>query len=90
MWERRRVILKLRQCRPYKRTRSRAAERHIQATVACVQQTPTMAAATATLSPPRATPPTYHRIVSTTLKVPTDPLQPVPVGLLACQRKVPP
>ncbi|TFK83888.1 ThrRS/AlaRS common domain-containing protein [Polyporus arcularius HHB13444] len=45
-----------------------------------------MAAATATLSPPRATPPTYHRIVSTTLAVPTDPLQPVPVGLLACQR----
>ncbi|KAL7282265.1 hypothetical protein ACG7TL_003734 [Trametes sanguinea] len=43
-------------------------------------------AATATLSPPSVTPPTYHRIVSPTLAIPTDPLQPIPVGLLACQR----
>ncbi|KAI9069245.1 ThrRS/AlaRS common domain-containing protein [Trametes sanguinea] len=43
-------------------------------------------AATATLSPPSVTPPTYHRIVSPTLSIPTDPLQPIPVGLLACQR----
>ncbi|KAH9900035.1 alanyl-tRNA synthetase domain-containing protein [Cubamyces lactineus] len=45
-----------------------------------------MAAATATLSPPSVTPPTYHRIVSPTLTIPADPLQPIPVGLLACQR----
>ncbi|KAI0368082.1 alanyl-tRNA synthetase domain-containing protein [Pilatotrama ljubarskyi] len=45
-----------------------------------------MAAATATLSPPSVTPRTYHRIVSETLTIPSDPLQPVPVGLLACQR----
>ncbi|KAI0353467.1 alanyl-tRNA synthetase domain-containing protein [Trametes cingulata] len=45
-----------------------------------------MAAATATLSPPSVTPPTYHRIVSDTLTIPSDPLQPIPVGLLACQR----
>ena len=44
-------------------------------------------AATATLSPPSVTPPTYHRIVSPTLTIPVDPLQPIPVGLLACQRK---
>ncbi|KAM5540333.1 hypothetical protein V8D89_005791 [Ganoderma adspersum] len=43
-------------------------------------------AATATLSPPSVTPPTYHRIVSPTLTIPADPLQPIPVGLLACQR----
>ncbi|CDO71386.1 hypothetical protein BN946_scf184908.g144 [Trametes cinnabarina] len=43
-------------------------------------------ATTATLSPPSVTPPTYHRIVSPTLAIPTDPLQPIPVGLLACQR----
>ncbi|KAI0772057.1 alanyl-tRNA synthetase domain-containing protein [Trametes elegans] len=45
-----------------------------------------MAAATATLSAPSVTPPTYHRIVSPTLTIPADPLQPIPVGLLACQR----
>ncbi len=44
-------------------------------------------AATATLSPPSVTPPTYHRIVSPTLTIPADPLQSIPVGLLACQRK---
>ncbi|KAI9001384.1 alanyl-tRNA synthetase domain-containing protein [Trametes punicea] len=43
-------------------------------------------AVTATLSPPSVTPPTYHRIVSPTLTIPNDPLHPVPVGLLACQR----
>ncbi|EJF62794.1 hypothetical protein DICSQDRAFT_103029 [Dichomitus squalens LYAD-421 SS1] len=42
--------------------------------------------ATATLSPPSVTPPTYHRIVSPTLTIPSDPLKPIPVGLLACQR----
>ncbi|OJT09054.1 hypothetical protein TRAPUB_79 [Trametes pubescens] len=45
-----------------------------------------MATATASLSPPSVTPPTYHRIVSDTLVIPSDPLQPIPVGLLACQR----
>ncbi|KAH9849970.1 hypothetical protein C2E23DRAFT_836910 [Lenzites betulinus] len=45
-----------------------------------------MSTATATLSPPSVTPPTYHRIVSDTLVVPADPLQSIPVGLLACQR----
>ncbi|KAI0650248.1 hypothetical protein C8Q79DRAFT_901052 [Trametes meyenii] len=45
-----------------------------------------MAVATATLSPPPLTPPTYHRIVSDTLSIPSDPLKPIPVGLLACQR----
>ncbi|KAI1786685.1 Threonyl/alanyl tRNA synthetase [Ganoderma leucocontextum] len=43
-------------------------------------------AATASLSLPSVTPPTYHRIVSPTLTIPADPLQPIPVGLLACQR----
>ncbi|EGN93085.1 hypothetical protein SERLA73DRAFT_79128 [Serpula lacrymans var. lacrymans S7.3] len=33
------------------------------------------------------TPPSYHRIVSPTLTIPTDPQLPIPVGLLACQRK---
>ncbi|KAI0637998.1 alanyl-tRNA synthetase domain-containing protein [Trametes polyzona] len=45
-----------------------------------------MAAATAALSAPSVTPPTYHRIVSDTLIIPSDPLEPIPVGLLACQR----
>ncbi|KAL1937732.1 hypothetical protein VTO73DRAFT_12885 [Trametes versicolor] len=45
-----------------------------------------MATATASLSPPSVTPQTYHRIVSDTLVIPSDPLQPIPVGLLACQR----
>ncbi|OCH92210.1 ThrRS/AlaRS common domain-containing protein [Obba rivulosa] len=35
---------------------------------------------------PALTPPTYHRIVSPTLHIPTDPQVSVPVGLLACQR----
>ncbi|EMD40847.1 hypothetical protein CERSUDRAFT_111427 [Gelatoporia subvermispora B] len=41
--------------------------------------------ASAVLLPP-VTPPTYHRVVSPTLHIPTDPQVPVPVGLLACQR----
>ncbi|KDQ64264.1 hypothetical protein JAAARDRAFT_117058 [Jaapia argillacea MUCL 33604] len=32
------------------------------------------------------TPPTYHRIISPTLQIPTDPTTSIPVGLLACQR----
>lgn len=35
---------------------------------------------------PTVTPPSYHRIVSPNLKIPTDTRQPIPVGLLACQR----
>ncbi|KIK48823.1 hypothetical protein CY34DRAFT_797600 [Suillus luteus UH-Slu-Lm8-n1] len=35
---------------------------------------------------PTVTPPSYHRIVSPTLKIPTDTQRPIPVGLLACQR----
>ena len=34
------------------------------------------------------TPPDYHRIVSPTLSIPSDPRISVPVGLLACQRTV--
>lgn len=37
---------------------------------------------------PPSTPPDYHRIVSPTLKLPTDPKTSIPVGLLACQRKL--
>lgn len=44
-----------------------------------------MAAAVVTLYP-TVTPPSYHRIVSQTLKIPTDTQRPIPVGLLACQR----
>ncbi|KAI0751561.1 alanyl-tRNA synthetase domain-containing protein [Daedaleopsis nitida] len=44
-----------------------------------------MAAAVATLTP-AVIPPTYHQIVSPTLKIPSDPLKPIPVGLLSCQR----
>ncbi|KAH7887799.1 alanyl-tRNA synthetase domain-containing protein [Phlebopus sp. FC_14] len=43
-------------------------------------------AASAIVLAPSATPPSYHRIVSPTLKVPSDPSRPIPVGLLACQR----
>ncbi|KZT72524.1 ThrRS/AlaRS common domain-containing protein [Daedalea quercina L-15889] len=42
-------------------------------------------AAAAVLLPP-VTPPTYHRIVSETLRVPFDEKVSIPVGLLACQR----
>lgn len=35
---------------------------------------------------PTVTPLSYHRIVSPTLKIPTDTQRPIPVGLLACQR----
>ncbi|KAH9948348.1 hypothetical protein B0H21DRAFT_733864 [Amylocystis lapponica] len=42
-------------------------------------------AAAAVLLPP-VTPPTYHRIVSPTLTIPSDPQVSIPVGLLACQR----
>ncbi|KAF8192558.1 ThrRS/AlaRS common domain-containing protein [Pholiota molesta] len=42
-------------------------------------------AATAYLISP-TTPPDYHRIISPTLQVPSDPNVSVPVGLLACQR----
>ncbi|KAI0774088.1 alanyl-tRNA synthetase domain-containing protein [Fomes fomentarius] len=45
-----------------------------------------MATITATLTLPSATPSNYHRIVSPTLKIPSDPLKPIPVGLIACQR----
>ncbi|EPQ61307.1 ThrRS/AlaRS common domain-containing protein [Gloeophyllum trabeum ATCC 11539] len=47
-----------------------------------------MAAAALVLQPPTLTPKPscYHRIVSPTLRVPTDARTPVPVGLLACQR----
>ncbi|KAI0268181.1 hypothetical protein BC834DRAFT_968391 [Gloeopeniophorella convolvens] len=41
-----------------------------------------MAAAALVLS----TPPDYHRIVSPTLRVPSDPSVTIPVGLLSCQR----
>ena len=44
-------------------------------------------AATAFLIAP-TTPPDYHRIVSPTLSIPSDPHISVPVGLLACQRIV--
>ncbi|GJE84981.1 alanyl-tRNA editing protein [Phanerochaete sordida] len=43
-----------------------------------------MAAAALVLPP--VTPPDYHRIVSSTLSVPSDPQTTIPVGLLACQR----
>ncbi|KAF9534882.1 alanyl-tRNA synthetase domain-containing protein [Crepidotus variabilis] len=43
-----------------------------------------MAAAAVLL--PATTPADYHRIVSPTLKVPTEPTISIPVGLLACQR----
>ncbi|KAH7916079.1 ThrRS/AlaRS common domain-containing protein [Hygrophoropsis aurantiaca] len=43
-------------------------------------------AASAILLPPSPTPPSYHRIVSPTLTIPSDPLSSIPVGLLACQR----
>ena len=43
-------------------------------------------ATAAVLSPPSATPPSYHRIVSPTLQVPADDKVSIPVGLLACQR----
>ncbi|KAF8165388.1 alanyl-tRNA synthetase domain-containing protein [Crassisporium funariophilum] len=42
-------------------------------------------AATAFLIAP-STPPDYHRIISPTLSIPSDPRVSVPVGLLACQR----
>ncbi|KAF8529205.1 Threonyl/alanyl tRNA synthetase [Hysterangium stoloniferum] len=42
-------------------------------------------AAAATVLPPTEFQP-YHRILSPTLQIPTDISQPVPVGLLACQR----
>ena len=32
------------------------------------------------------TPASYHRIISPTLRIPTDISKPIPVGLLACQR----
>ncbi|KAG1753985.1 ThrRS/AlaRS common domain-containing protein [Suillus paluster] len=44
-----------------------------------------MAAAVVALYP-TVTPPSYHRIVSPTLKIPTETQRPIPVGLLACQR----
>ena len=45
-----------------------------------------MAATTLLIAP--TTPPDYHRIVSPTLSIPSDPHISVPVGLLACQRTV--
>ncbi|KAF8558923.1 hypothetical protein OG21DRAFT_1474738 [Imleria badia] len=44
-----------------------------------------MSAAAIVLSP-SATPSTYHRVVSPTLQIPSDPQFSIPVGLLACQR----
>ncbi|KDQ64267.1 hypothetical protein JAAARDRAFT_27889 [Jaapia argillacea MUCL 33604] len=43
-----------------------------------------MAASVLLLHP--TTPPTYHRIISPTLQISTDPTTSIPVGLLACQR----
>ncbi|KAH8106013.1 hypothetical protein BXZ70DRAFT_886899 [Cristinia sonorae] len=43
-----------------------------------------MAASALVLSP--TTPTSYHRIISPTLRIPTDTQLPIPVGLLACQR----
>ncbi|KLO14933.1 ThrRS/AlaRS common domain-containing protein [Schizopora paradoxa] len=45
-----------------------------------------MAAAAIVLPPTPLTPPTYHRIISPSLSLPTNEALPVPVGLLACQR----
>lgn len=42
--------------------------------------------ATAILLKP-TTPPDYHRIVSPNLVIPSEKTVPIPVGLLACQRK---
>ncbi|KAN0097391.1 Threonyl/alanyl tRNA synthetase, class II-like protein [Tylopilus felleus] len=42
--------------------------------------------AAAILLSPSATPSTYHRVVSPTLQIPSDPQFSIPVGLLACQR----
>lgn len=42
-------------------------------------------AASALVLPP-VTPPDYHRIVSPSLRIPSDPQTSIPVGLLACQR----
>lgn len=42
--------------------------------------------ATAAVLSPSSTPHSYHRIVSSTLQVPTDHKFSIPVGLLACQR----
>ena len=44
-------------------------------------------ASTAMALSPATTPGDYHRIVSPTLIVPTDVTQPIPVGLLSCQRQ---
>lgn len=48
------------------------------------------AAASQVLVLPLSTPPDYHRIVSSTLEIPSDPTKSIPVGLLACQRKLSP
>ena len=47
-----------------------------------------MAATTLLTVTAPTTPPDYHRIVSPTLSIPSDPHISVPVGLLACQRTV--
>ena len=39
---------------------------------------------------PPSTPADYLRIVSPTLEIPTDATKSIPVGLLACQRKLVP
>ncbi|TFK43578.1 ThrRS/AlaRS common domain-containing protein [Crucibulum laeve] len=43
-----------------------------------------MAAAALLLAP--STPPDYHRVISPTLRIPSDPQISIPVGILACQR----
>lgn len=46
-----------------------------------------MAASALLLPPVPITPPSYHRIVSDTLTIPTDKTISIPVGILACQSK---
>lgn len=45
-----------------------------------------MSASAIVLAPSSPTPASYHRIISPTLRIPTDTSKPIPVGLLACQR----
>ncbi|KAG9317521.1 ThrRS/AlaRS common domain-containing protein [Chiua virens] len=42
--------------------------------------------AAAILLSPSATPSSYHKVISPTLRIPSDPQFSIPVGLLACQR----
>lgn len=47
-----------------------------------------MAASALLLPPIPVTPPSYHRVVSDTLTIPSDKTIPIPVGILACQREL--